>query len=233
MKRLLASLALVFLAATNTALAAEPTMISVSGTGSVSMMPDEATVNASVETNAETANAAVAQNNALYDKIVASAVNAGAKRDDVALSYYNMNYVPKPNPAPPAQPYDRYGYTVTRSFTIKVHSIAKAGAMVDAITGAGASNVGGVTFGLSKPEASRRSATGKAMSDARAKASELASAAGLHIVGIKSVDLESAGGVPRPLVMAKMAGAEAAPTTFDPGTVSVNVNVTVVYLATP
>jgi uncharacterized protein YggE len=235
MKRLLTCLVLAFIVVASPARAADPTTIAVSGMGSISMMPDEATVNASVVTNASTANAAVSENNARYEKIVASAVNAGAKRDDVSLSYYNVDYVAKPNPAPPPQPYDRYGYTVTRSFSIKVHAIDKAGSMVDALTNAGASNIGGVSFGLSKPENARHAATDKAMTDAHAKAVELARAAGLRITGIKSIDLDGGGGIVRPMVMMKMnAGPEASPpTTLDPGSVNVSVNVTVVFLAAP
>ena len=235
MKRILASLILAVLALSGPALAADPTAISVSGTGSISMLPDEATVNASVVTNATTANAAIAQNNDLYEKIVASAMNAGAKRDDIALGYYNVNYVAKPNPPPPPQPYDRWGYTVTRSFAIKVHAIDRSGAMVDAISAAGATDINGVSFGLAKPDNARHAATDKAMTDAHAKAVDLARAAGLHIVGIKSIDLENAGGIVRPLVMRAMAvpAPTAAPTEFDPGNVNVTVNVTVVFLASP
>lgn len=234
MKRFLTCLALIASFAASPALAADPTTIAVAGTGSVSLMPDEATVNASVVTNAPTASAAVSENNARYDKIVASAVSAGAKRDDIELGYYNVNYVAKPYPAPPPQPYDRYGYTVTRSFSIKVHSIEKAGTIVDALTNAGASNIGGVSFGLSKPDTARHTATDRAMTDAHTKAAELARAAGLRIIGIKSIDLDGGGGIIRPMPMLKMASAEAGPpTTLDPGNVTVNVNVTVVFLAAP
>ena len=232
MKRLLASLAFAFSLFPNAAFAADRTLITVSGTGTVSVPPDQAIVSATVTTNNAASDAAVSENSARYDKIVAAAVRAGAKRDDITLNYYNVNYVAKPTPAATPQPYQQYGYTVTRSFSIKVPAIAKAGAMVDALSRAGVTNVEGVNFGLFQPEKARRAATEAAVADARAKAAEVAVAAGLRIASIQSIDLQNAGGGIRPMPMMKMA-AEATPTALDPGAVSVDVNVTVVYAATP
>lgn len=233
MKRLLALIALAFFFFPSAAFAATPTAITVNGTGTISLPPDQATVNAMVTTNNDSSATAVSENNALYDKIVASAVSAGARRDDITLNYYNVNYFAKPSPDATPQPYQKYGYTVTRSFSIKVHSIASAGSMVDALSRAGVTNIEGVNFGLAQPEKARRSATDKAVADARQKADELAHSAGLHIVGIKSIDLENAGGGVRPMPVMRMAAQAPTPTAFDPGSVSVNVNVTVVFSAVP
>ncbi|HET9029744.1 MAG TPA: SIMPL domain-containing protein, partial [Candidatus Aquilonibacter sp.] len=174
------TLALVVLAALPVA-AAAPTEISVTGSGSVAMMPDQATVNAQVQTTADTSAAAVDQNNRRYDAIVAAATRAGVARADITLSYYSMNYVPKPNPMPTGDTYERYGYTVTRSFAVKVRQIGKAGSVVDALSGAGATSIDGVAFGLANPQRARAQATERAVADARAKAEEVAKAAGLHI----------------------------------------------------
>lgn len=236
MHRLLVSLIVAFLATSGLAAAKTATAvtaISVNGTATITVMPDQATVNASVVTNAENASQAVSDNNRRYGTIVDALVRAGIRRDDVTLSYYNVNYVPKPNPAPPnPSPYDRYGYTVTRSFAVKVRDMNRAGAVVDAATGAGATNIEGVAFGLAHPETAQSQATRKAVADARSKAEELAKAAGLHVVGIQSIQLEGAPAV-RPLVMAKTMAAASTPTEFDAGNVNVSVNVTVVFSAAP
>lgn len=234
MNRQLVSLALVFASATGIASAAPaPTQISVGGYGSVSMVPDEATVNAQIQTAASTSSAAVSENNQRYERIVAAIIRTGVKRDDVTLSYYNVSYQPKPNPMPAnPDPYARYGYTVTRSFAIKVRQMDRAGAVVDAATAAGATSIEGVSFDLSKPESARAKATREAVADARTKAEELAAAAGLHITGIASISLEGAPSV-RPLAMAKTMAGPAAPTAFDTGSVNVTSNVTVIFSATP
>ncbi len=235
MKRLLVPFALCIAVITGPANAAQSTEISVVGNSTVTMVPDQATVTASIVTTASSATQAVSENNSRYDAVAAAIARTGVKRDDISLSYYNVNYVPKPNPMPPnPSPYDRYGYTVTRSFAVKVRAMDRAGAVVDAATSAGATNIEGVTFGLANSDAARAKASREAVNDARAKADDLARAAGLRINGIKSIELEGAPGIVRPMAMARVAGAEnAAPTVFDPGNVTVTSNVTVVFSASP
>jgi uncharacterized protein len=209
------------------------TEIVVSGTGSVTMPPDVATVTASVQTNSANAADAVGRNSAAYDRVAAALVKLGIAREDVSLAGYNVNYNPKPQNARP-DGNTVYGYTVSRDFSVKVRDIAKAGAVVDACTRAGATSIGGVSFGLGDERAAQAKATAKAVDDARAKASALAAAAGLRLTGIKSINLGGGGPV---FPMARMAVNAAmpagAPTQFDTGGVSVNVNVDVTFLAQP
>ncbi|MBV8638352.1 MAG: SIMPL domain-containing protein [Candidatus Eremiobacteraeota bacterium] len=234
MNRLLVPFVFCVAAVTGAAAAAQTTTISVVGNATVTMVPDQATVNASVITTASSASQAVSENNTRYDAIAAALVRIGIKRDDITLSYYNVNYVPRPNPMPEnPSPYDRYGYTVTRSFAVKVRSIDRAGAVVDAATAAGATNIDGVSFGLADPDRARAQAARNAVSDARAKAEDLAKAAGLRIIGIRSIELEGAPGIVRPMVMAKEAATAQAPTVFDAGNVNVTANVNVVFSAAP
>lgn len=207
------------------------TEITASGTGSVSLAPNMATVNSGVETNAERADDAIAQNNAIYDRIVASLTKLGIARSDITLTYYNINYNPRPRVMPPNTTEERYGYTVSRGFAVKVHRIGDAGRVSDACMSAGATAINGVSFGLSDPAAARDQATRRAVADARASAEAIARASALHIVGTKSIELSgSPSGPPAPLMRVAAANA---PTQFDQGNVSVTVSVTVVFRAAP
>ncbi|MGB6411888.1 MAG: SIMPL domain-containing protein, partial [Candidatus Cybelea sp.] len=150
------------------------TEITATGTGSVSLQPDMATVNAAVETNAARAEEAVSQNNQIYERVVAALQKLGIARDDVTLAYYNVNYNPPPRVMPPPSNGERYGYTVSRTFSVKVRSIGKAGAVSDACIGAGATSINGVSFGLADPSAARAQAIAKAEADARNAAEALA-----------------------------------------------------------
>jgi hypothetical protein len=214
------------------AAAAQPsvTEITASGTGSVSLQPNVATVSAAVETNSENANDAIAANNSTYDRIVASLMKLGITRNDIVLGYYNIRYNPRPNPMPANPTDERYGYTVSRNFSVKVREIGNAGAISDACIAAGATGINGVDFGLSDPNAARAQAIAKAVSDARTNAEALARAAGLRIVSIKSIEL-GARPFPEPLMSA--ARVSAAPTQFDQSNVNVSVSVSVVFLAEP
>jgi hypothetical protein len=234
MKRTFFCLLLAVVASTGGALAAQSgvTEITASGTGSVSLPPDMATVNAAVETNAARAEEAVSQNNQIYERVVAALEKLGVARGDVTLAYYNVNYNPPPHVMPPASNGERYGYTVSRTFSVKVRSIGKAGAVSDACVGAGATSINGVSFGLADPSAARSQAIAKAEADARNAAEALARTANVRIVSVKSIELQNGGMVGPPVPMGAMARA-ATPTVFDQSNVSVSVSVTVVFTAEP
>ncbi len=206
------------------------TEISVSGNGSVALPPDVANVNANIETNAPNAADAVGQNNATYDRIVAALEKTGVARADITLSSYNVNYNPKPHVLPPTSGGERYGYTVSREFNVKVRDIGKAGRVADACTSSGATSINGVTFGLADTVGPRAEATRKAVADARANAEALAAAAHLRIVSIKSMELQGGGVNPQPLMRV---AAASAPTQFDQSNVNVSVSVSVTFLAQP
>jgi uncharacterized protein len=233
MMKTLALVAMLLVATIAAAPAATTTHITVSGEGTVAVMPDQATVRGSVVTNADSAENAVSQNNTIYAHLVDAAVAAGVARDDITLAYYNINYIPRPRPAPgEVAPSGQFGYIVSRSFDVKVRSVAKAGTVVDALTKAGVTNVESVSFGVADSSRARSTATAKAMADAREKAGEIARAAGLHIVGIEEISNGGAVRFPAPM-MKTMAVSEAAPTVFDAGNVNVTADLTVVFLAQP
>lgn len=228
MKQHLAALAALILLTASPAIAAtKPTQITVAGMGSVALMPDQATISASVMTNAATAADAVDANNRIYDRVVKAVQGAGVDRTDITLSYYNIDYVPKPQ-AMPVNPDQRYGYTVNRSFAIKVRAIGKAGTVVDAASSVESTTIGGVSFGLADSSAAMKTATTRAVADAHSKAAQLAAAAGLHIVGIAKIS-QGGGNTVQPMLRA--AAMAAAPTNFDAGNVNVATEVTIVYLA--
>jgi uncharacterized protein YggE len=192
------------------------------------MPPDMATINVAVETNADNANDAISQNNSRYERIVSALTSEGIARSDITLSYYNVSYNPRPQVMPPGGGGERYGYTVSRNFSVKVRKIGSAGRVSDASMAAGATAINGVTFGLSNTAGARGEATRKAVTDARANAQAVAAAAGLHITTIKSIDLGTA--APGPVPMMRVAAANA-PTQFDQSNVNVTVSVTVVFYA--
>lgn len=235
-RRILGFLVALALTGTPVYAAAAPsdrTEIVVAGNGSVTLPPNVANVSAAIETNAANAGDAVSRNNAIYDRIVGALAKAGVARQDVTLSYYNMNYNPKPRVLPPQSDGERYGYTVSRGFSVKVREIGNAGRVADACTSAGATSIDGVSFGLADTSAARAEATRKAVADARSNAETLAAAANLHVVGIKSIDLGGGGVIPpRPEPMMMKAAANV-PTQFDQSNVSVSVSVTVTYFAEP
>jgi uncharacterized protein YggE len=237
MKKTLVLLAILLISTPLATLAATVTHITVSGEGTVTVVPDEASIRATIVTSADRADDAVSQNNATYARIVAATQAQGIARSDVMLTDYNLNFNPRPSPMPSDGGFaasQRYGYIVSRSFDIKVRAVSKAGGVVDAITKAGVTNVESVSFGSSDPSRAQAQATAKAYTDARSKADEAAKAAGLHITGIGQIDFGGAAPIRPMMRMTAMAAPSApVPTVLDSGNVNVTATLTVVFLAAP
>ena len=232
--RTLALLAVLVLAAPATALCATVTHITAAGHGAVSLDPNEATIRATVQTNADRAAEATAQNSAIYERVTAALTASGIARSDVTLAYYNMGYNPRPAEASQRAPGAIYGYTVTRSFDVNVRDIAKAGSVVDTLSHAGATNIDNISFGVADPTRARSEATSRAIAEARTRAEAAARAAGLRITGIESIGLDGGGQIVRPGIAADVFSMKAAaPTTFDSGSITISADVTIVFLAQP
>ena len=92
--------------------------------------------------------------------------------------------------------------------------------------------INGISFRVEDPTEAQALARTAAVEDARAKADQLATAAGVEIVGVVSIT-ESGGQQPQPLYMDRaevaFAAADAAPTPVLPGEIELAVNVFIQY----
>ena len=103
--------------------------------------------------------------------------------------------------------------------------------VIDGALAAGATTLNGITFRVDDPSAAEAQARVAAMQDARAKADQLAKAAGVSITGVASIT-EQSENVPVPVPYFAAAGGadKAASTPVQAGTNEVDVSVSVVYL---
>jgi uncharacterized protein len=237
MTRIPAMLAIILAATAAVAPAATVTRITADGSGTVAVVPDEATVRATIVTNADRADDATSQNNATYQRVTDALVKSGIARSDFTLASYNLQYNPRPSPRPgEIAPEGTFGYVVDRAFNVKVRDVSKAGAVLDTLVAAGVTNEN-VTFDVSNPvrDRARSEAIAKAVGYARQKAEDAAKAAGLRITGIEQIGL---GGAivepPQPAVFsAAVLRAAAVPTQLDAGNIDVRASVTIVFTAQP
>ena len=72
------------------------------------------------------------------------------------------------------------GYQATNLVTVTVRDISQTGAVVDAATGAGATDVNNISFRLDDQKAAEAAAREEAVLSARAKADTMAAAAGVE-----------------------------------------------------
>ena len=110
---------------------------------------------------------------------------------------------------------------------ITLDDLAKVGSIIDGATAAGANHVQGIQFTLRDQQRVRSQALREAATKARAEADALASALGLKVVRILTVEETSPVVVPvRDGMFAARAEAARAPTPIEAGTIDVTANVT-------
>ncbi|HET7573142.1 MAG TPA: SIMPL domain-containing protein [Gaiellaceae bacterium] len=193
--------------------------ITVSGDGAVTTVPDRASFQFGVTTQAATAKDALARNAAAANAVIAALKGAGVQAADLATAGVSLSPVTSDDGT------RIVSYTASNSVSARV-ALARAGALVDTAVAAGADTVYGPNLDLSSRKTLYTQALTKALADAKAKAQALAQAAGLTLGAVQSV--AEGGAAPSPVPYA-MKAADAGSTPIEPGTQEVDATVTVVY----
>lgn len=171
---LLATLA-ALLVAPALAQAPPPPAISVTGEATMSTAPDQAQINAGVTTEAKTAREASDANNAAMGKVLQALKGTGIEEKDYQTSRLSLQPQYPPNRNGPAA---IAGYRANNQVTIKLRDIGKIANVIDTLVGAGANEIGGISFVVSQASKLLDEAREKALADARRKAEIYARAAG-------------------------------------------------------
>ena len=175
---------------------AEPQrLLTVTGTGTINLTPDVAYINIGVHTELATAAEAVAANNTQTQKVIDALKSSGVDAKDIRTTnfsiYPNTQYDPQTN--------QKIGttYVVDNSVYVTAHDISKLGDLLDATVSAGANSVNSIQFDVADKTQAVKDARDAAVKDARTQAQELASAAGLTLGNVHSVDFYNS--VPTPI----------------------------------
>lgn len=204
------------------------TTFNLSAFGETKVVPDLATISLGVTTDAPTAAQALTGNATQMNKVIAALKKAGIEDRDVQTSGLNVNpqYIYEQN-----QPPKLNGYQASNQVTIRVRDLSKLGQTVDATVSAGATNVGGISFGLQNPDAAEDAARQDAVKALQAKAELYARATGYRIVRL--VSLNEGGGyqpMPQPMPMYAMAKREMSDSSpIAAGELKVRIDVTATY----
>ena len=207
--------------------------LSVSGSGTVTIVPDVAMVTLGVTVDRPTVEAARAEAARVMTGIVAAARDHGVAAKDIATT--NVSLSPRYGPdcaatgSPVPCPSDGkvVGYTMSESVRVTIRDLAKVGVVIDAATAAGATNVYGIDLTVDDPAAASAQARAEAIADARSKADDMARAAGVSVVGIISI---GEGASPQPISLyAGKALTDSVATPVEPGTLDVVATVSMVF----
>jgi uncharacterized protein YggE len=205
--------------------AAFPPAISVTGEAHISVPPDLASVDAGVATDAKSAREASEANNAAMAKVLAALKTAGIDAKDIQTSRLSLQPQYAPNRSGPSPV---VGYRASNRVTVRIRDVGKVAGVIDTLVGAGANDIGNVSFEVSQASKLLDEARDKAVADARRKAEIYAKAAGVTLGAPLSISEQ---GAPQPMYRAKMmqgAPMAAAPTPIAQGeeTLSVSVSAT-------
>ncbi|MBA3904964.1 MAG: hypothetical protein C0522_15025 [Rhodocyclaceae bacterium] len=201
----------------------------VNASADVARAPDLAIINAGVQTDAVTAQAAMADNARKMAAVIATLKQRGVADKDMQTSGLSLNaqYDYRQGNTPKLT-----GYQATNTLTLRLRKLDSAGAMLDSLVTAGVNQINGPTFDLSDPEAALDEARQKAVQMARTRADLYAAAAGLKVKRILSI---AEGGAPAPqpvfLKAARMAAATPADATTElaPGEISRTATVSITF----
>jgi uncharacterized protein YggE len=221
----LLALAVLLSACGPTATSAAPRILSVSGTGTVYLVPDIAYLYVGVHVEDADIAAAVERNNLRAQTLMETLVDLGVASEDIQTSNFSV------------WSYDEYddmgvqftNYSVDNTVYITVRDLSQLGTLLNAVVEAGANNINSITFDVADKTAALTEARQLAMANADALAEELAQTAGLSVGEIQSISYSEY--YPSPYYGMGGGGAamEAASVPIQPGQMEVSVSVSVTY----
>lgn len=204
----------------------------VSGSASNQTKPDKVIVSLGVETTDNTAQAALTSNSNLMNKVLESLKAAGVQENETSTSTFNIT--PNYNYSSNNNQGRLMGFTVSNSIQIESSNIESVSKWIDAAVSAGANNVNNIYFSLSnqKSDMMKNSLLKEAIDNAKIKADIAANAAGLKVIGVKSITVGEAGSPPPvPIFNAKASdGVAESPTPIISGKQETSATVNIVYL---
>jgi uncharacterized protein YggE len=180
--------------------------ISVSADGKVTAVPNLATVDLGVMTQAATATDAKNQNDTKVNQVIAFVKQQGIAAADIQTQQLNLypqqSYggvlVPGGVPTIPKVT----GYQAQQTVEIKVHGVDKDQSVLekvlDGAVNNGANEVDGVNFSFNNPDSLQQQAEDQAIANAKVKAQALAQAAGITLGKVVSVS-ETNSVIPGPM----------------------------------
>jgi hypothetical protein len=209
----------------NSAGTADNRFITVTGVGTISVVPDAVRFNATVSALASTNSAALSSASKSAVAVRAALKDKGIAVKDIRSA--NISVYPEYNWTQEAGT-KITGYRASQTFDVLVRKAADAGSIIEAVVTAGGDNVqlGGVIPTTLNPAAASEEARAAAVANAKSKATSYAKLLGTSIGKVLSLEEQYAPVYSSPFPMAKAESADAA-VQIDLGEQDVTVSITV------
>jgi uncharacterized protein len=189
--------------------------ITVTGTGQVSSVPDEAEFSLGVSTEGNTARSALAANSEQMQRLIDALKAAGMSRADIRTQDVSVG-----------RDYDDHGgYTARNSVSVTIRDLDRAGAVLDAASRAGANEIYGPSLTRANRSDLEANALKAAYANARDRAEALADAAGVSLGKVTAItEQPPSGGEYMPMLAKRDAAAP-----IEPGREQIAASVTVTF----
>ena len=200
--------------------------ITVTGVGTISVVPDAVRFNATVSSLGTTNAAALSAASKSAAAVRAALKDAGIATKDIRSA--NISVYPEYNWTQEAGT-KITGYRASQSFDVLIRKASDAGSIIEAVVTAGGDNVqlGGVIPTTLNPSAATEEARAAAVANAKSKATSYAKLLGTSIGKVLSLEEQSSPVYSSPFPMAKAGAADAAAVEVDLGEQDVTVTITV------
>jgi uncharacterized protein YggE len=214
------------LAESSTSDGEEGVRVRAAGKAVVVFPPDRAWVDMAVVSRNPEASAAVAHNAVESDRVMKALRSALGKGAEIASTGYslapNYRYVQ-------GQGQRLDGFIVRNRLRVTLKDVGAAGGVIDAASGAGASEIQQVSYGLADDGPARHEALAQATRNGVERAGVIAGALDMKVLRVLSV--EDSGAAPAPVVRTvtalKSSAGSAVPTSLEPGGIHVGAGVTI------
>ena len=163
--------------------------MSVSGTGRVTLVPDKATINIGVRTEADEVKDALDGNTAQANAISEVLQELGVAEEDIQTSNFNVYPSERYNPMT-GQAEGKY-FVVENTVNVIVRDLGSLGDVLTAVVDAGANNIYGISFDVEDRDAAVAEARTLAIDDAKVKAQAIAADAGVSLGDLINISVYS------------------------------------------
>lgn len=165
--------------------------LSVSGTGTVVVLPDRVGVMVGVNSFGKDAASALKTNNVKMERVVEGLLSLGLERNDIQTSQFELDKETDRKNITKENPEGLVGYTVKNTVRVQTARVDLVSTILEEVIGWGATNIGALDFSISSRSDLMAEARNLAIEDAQATAEEIAEAAEVGLGQILLVNEEN------------------------------------------
>jgi uncharacterized protein YggE len=161
--------------------------VSVSGQGATQVQPDRAFITLGVQTDGDTASAALTENNTQMQALLTALRSAGVANADIQTRSVQLYPRYDPQPTPVAEQEGQAaqdqitGFTAANTVEVTVRDLDNLGELLDEAVQAGGNRIENIRFDVASPSTVLDDAREAAFQDATRKAEQLATLAGMEL----------------------------------------------------